>query len=157
IPLFPVFCLWAARLVTAPTLKREAARAWAAAAAVIVGLTAWTSVSCDRIMTSRDPRDQVADWLERAAPQGAPVAFATVPWFYSPPLSPYFGALAAPVRAKAADHTTRYQLRIPQQEWSPNVLNPLPDYIVLSNIESMHAVDRLRLPGPTRFVYDIPP
>src|SRR5207302_1135553 len=65
-------------------------------------------------------------------------------------------APAAPKRAEAAAQTTRFQLRIPPGEWDTSVLTPPPDYVVLSNLETMHAVNRLHEPAAVRFVQSIP-
>jgi 4-amino-4-deoxy-L-arabinose transferase-like glycosyltransferase len=158
IPVIPVFCVWAADLAAGPQPGRRAwTTAGCAAGALVMLLTGAYSGLLVRQMARRDPRDAAADALERSAPQGASIAFARIPWFESPPLSPYFGAQTAPARASAAEHTTRFQLRIPAHEWDTDVLAPPPNYVVLSNLETIHTVDRLRLRGPVRFVEAIPP
>jgi 4-amino-4-deoxy-L-arabinose transferase-like glycosyltransferase len=156
IPLFPVFCAFAARLLTASAFKPNVVRSLQALGAAVLTLTTLYTVSLVRLMTAPDPRDVTATAMDRELPQGAVVTFAKIPWFYSPPLSPDFGKMAAPQRARAAQTTTRYQLRMPAGEWDTGVLNPLPDAIVISNIETLHAVDRLHLAGPTRFMDSIP-
>jgi 4-amino-4-deoxy-L-arabinose transferase-like glycosyltransferase len=156
IPLFPVCCVLAARLVTVAYGRPQLQRALQVVGALVVALTLLYTVSLTRLMAQPDPRDVAAAAMERELPQGASVAFAKIPWFFSPPLSPYFGAPAAPVRARAAQTTPRFRLRIPTDEWDTSVLNPPPDAIVLSNIETMHDVDRLHLAAPTRFMRAIP-
>ncbi|MCW3096570.1 MAG: 4-amino-4-deoxy-L-arabinose transferase and related glycosyltransferase of family, partial [Chthonomonadaceae bacterium] len=153
LPLFPVFCLWAARFLTTLNLPGFAdLTGWV----IVPPLTLYGSYYLITCMTSPDPRDIAADFLERRAPQGASIAFATVPWFYSPPLSPRFGELAAPMRAKAAQEVTRFKLIIPHDDWDRSVLIPAPDYVVLSDIETMHPYSRLHLPAPTAFITTIP-
>ncbi len=164
IPLFPVLCVWAGRLLTAPGERqqedaaspRKASPTLVAVGALVALLTGACSVSLAHLMTLRDPRDAAADYLEKTAPQGASVAFAKVPWFFSPPLSPLFGAPAAPTRAKAAEQTTRFQLRIPAAEWDTSVLTPSPDYVVLSDLETLNAVERLHQSAAVQFVQFIP-
>jgi len=156
IPLLPVLCLWAARLLAEPFPQRRLRQALAAIGTLVALYTLLLAFSFNLSMTGRDPRDQAADYLERNAPQGASIAFARIPWFTSPPLSPLFGLPAAPQRAKAAAETTRFTLRIPPVEWDTSVLSPPPDYVVLSNLETVNAVTRLHLPGPVRFVRSIP-
>jgi 4-amino-4-deoxy-L-arabinose transferase-like glycosyltransferase len=152
LPLFPVLCVLAARLAMQPSERRPIVAAWRAVGAVVACLTlGWTLILLQPL-TGRDPRDKIADDLEKTAPNGASVAFATTPWYYSPPLSPLFGAAAPAVRARAAQETTRYQLRIPAQEWDTGVLNPPPDYVILSTLETANPVARLRLPQPIRFM-----
>jgi len=153
LPLFPVFCLWAARFLI--TIRLPVIDI--GGGLLFVGpLTLYGSAYLLLCMTTQDPRDAAAAFLERRAPQGARVAFATVPWFYSPPLSPGFGALAAPQRIEAAKQVTRFNLAIPPAEWDRSVFNPTPDYVVLSDIETMHPVSRLHLEAPTQFVGTIP-
>jgi 4-amino-4-deoxy-L-arabinose transferase-like glycosyltransferase len=156
IPLFPVFCVWAARFVFAPFPQQAVRRLVTALGSVTVLITAFLSIVLARQMSLPDPRDRAADYLEKTAPNGASVAFAKIPWFTVPPLSPLFGALAAPTRAQAAAQTTRFQLRIPPHEWDTSVLTPPPDYVVLSNLDTMHAVSRLHEPAAVRFVQAIP-
>lgn len=153
LPLFPVFCLWAGRFLTGLRLPDNAN---VAVALIVPPLTLYSSAYLLRCMAAPDPRDAAADYLERRAPQGAVIAFATVPWFYSPPLSPRFGELAAPSRAKAAQDTSRFQLRIPTSDWDRSVLMPTPDYVVLSDIETMHPYQRLHLAAPSAFITTIP-
>ncbi len=52
---------------------------------------------------------------------------------------------------------TRFQLRIPDQEWGTDVFSPLPDYIVVSNIETLHPLDRLRHPNAVAWKQAIRP
>lgn len=153
LPLFPVFCLWAARFLTTLRLPAKAdMTVWL----IVPPLTLYGSYYLVTCMTMPDPRDVTADYLEQHAPQGARIAFATVPWFYSPPLSPRFGELAASRRALAAQEVTRFKLVIPREEWDRSVLTPAPDFVVLSDIETMHPYSRLHLDAPTVFITTIP-
>ncbi len=160
LPLFPIFCLWAARFLTLPP-----GRGFNAGAGLLIvpPLTLYSSYYLLLCMTTLDPRDSAANYLESRAPQGAAVAFATVPWFYSPPLSPRFGELAAPQRVKAARENTRFKFVMPVnpqtgeiEEWSRSVLNPAPDFVVLSDIETMHPYRRLHLEAPVAFLSALP-
>jgi hypothetical protein len=156
IPIVPVLCLWAARLLVTNDFKCSGTLAYRGLGLACVLLTAAYTVTLVMSMAARDPRDVAADRLLATAPAEASIAFATVPWYYSPPLSPYFGLLAAPDRARAAADSSRFRLLVPRSEWDVSVLTPLPDYVVLSSLETMNAVERLRLPAPVRFVRDIP-
>ncbi len=157
LPLFPVFCLLAARLVCAPLSSVLMQRAAGVAGALVVIMAGGYTFSLCRLMTLPDLRDVAAAYLDAHAPQGASVAFGTVPWFYSPPLSPRFGELIADRRRLAAQEVTRYALRIPPQEWDQSVLDPLPDYVVLSDLETMHWLTRLRMDNAVRFTDKILP
>ncbi|MCW3094745.1 MAG: 4-amino-4-deoxy-L-arabinose transferase and related glycosyltransferase of family [Chthonomonadaceae bacterium] len=157
LPLFPVFCLWAARFLADLRLPGNAG--------VVVGLLVPVLPLCSSYylllcMTTQDPRDAAADYLEQHAPQGASIAFATVPWFYSPPLSPGFGELSASQRLRAAEEVTRFKLIIspkrPPEEWDKSVFDPRPNYVVLSDIETMHPHSRLHLDAPDDFIKSLP-
>jgi 4-amino-4-deoxy-L-arabinose transferase-like glycosyltransferase len=155
IPLFPVLCLLGARIATETFPRAATQRLCRVGGVAVACLTALTAVTLCMQMARTDPRDAAADALDARAPQGASIAFATVPWFYSPPLSPYFGALAAS-RRRTPLESGRYRFLIPEQEWDPAVLSPPPDVVVLSNIETMHVLDRLHQVAPTRFFAAIP-
>jgi 4-amino-4-deoxy-L-arabinose transferase-like glycosyltransferase len=150
IPILPVLCLFAARWVWSIRAKSPFVVQGVAALAALAPLAC--SLQYALTMREPDPRDRVADALEQKAKQGASIAFAKIPWFFSPPLSPLFGMPAAPQRRKAVDQTTRYQLKIASNEWDKSLLEPAPDFVVVSNLETMHAVTRLQLTEPTQFM-----
>ena len=156
IPLIPVLCVWAARLFVDTSHSVNRRKVLAVTALLVAAGTGVNTFELVRQMAGKDPRDAAADYLILHSVPGSSVAFAKIPWFYSPPLSPLFGAMAAPQRAHSAALTTQFQLRIPASEWDQSVLSPEPDYLVISNIETMHAVDRLKLPAPTAFMKAIP-
>ena len=156
LPLFPVLCLFAYRLVCEPLANLNLRRMVQAAGALTLFLTGAYMFALTQRMTQTDPRDLAAAYLSEKASPGASITFAKTPWYYSPPLSPRFGELAAPGRRRAAQEVTRYQLRIPEQEWDTSVLSPLPDYIVISNSETLHTVDRLRVPNAVAWMQAIP-
>ena len=137
LPLFPVICVLAARAIVErkPNTFGKFTFVLGMTAGVVA---AWMSVLCVGIMSGKDPRDAAADWLEKNAKSGASVAFGRIPWFTSPPLHPRFGLPAAPQRAEAVNDTSRYTFRIPSSEWDKGVLEPLPDYTIVSNLETMH-------------------
>ena len=153
IPLFPVLFLFVGRLLSGLKAKTETSSDENIRRILIVGLgvatLSDTMIFVDA-MQNRDPRDLAANYIEKNL-KGKSIAFAKTPWFYSPPLSPLLGAASALQRAKMAQ-STEYQFRLPATEWSLDVLNPLPDAVIISNFETMHEVGRLRLPEPTRFM-----
>ena len=153
LPLYPIFCLWAARFLTSLRLPGKADLILVLLVPILPLYSSHYLLLC---MTTKDPRDAAADYLEQNAPQGASIAFATVPWFYSPPLSPRFGELAAPGRARAAQEVTRFQLRIPTRDWDRSVYAAMPNYVVVSDIETMHPYTRLHLEEPSDFIKLIP-
>ena len=152
IPLFPAFSVLAARFAIAPFPRPIVGKIMAALAGVAILCAFGSSATLALQMLDADPRDEVAEYLKICAPAGATVAFAKIPWFYSPPLSALFGAPAAPLRAKAAEMTTRYHLIMPKSEWDLRVLSPTPDYLILSDLESGNAVYRLHEPAAAQFM-----
>jgi 4-amino-4-deoxy-L-arabinose transferase-like glycosyltransferase len=157
LPLFIPLTVLAARGLEAVWQKNSAGGRLRQGLFVMVALlTLLLSLGWVRRMIAPTPQDRAADYLWRVLPPGASVAFATIPWFYSPPLSPLFGLPSPVQRAKAAEEDTRFQLRIPSEEWDPSVLSPPPDAVVFSNVETMHPL-RLGLPSARRFLADIPP
>ncbi len=152
IPLFPALCLLAASASLAP-FSRSSARFIAMAFGAIAGLYCLlTSAALSRAMAAEDPRDRVADALIAKVRPGASIGFAHIPWFYSPPLSPSWGAMNADVRAHAGADPVAFQLRIPNGAWETRVLTPLPDFVVVSNIEVLTEWMRLRLPAAVEFM-----
>ncbi len=156
IPLYPAFFLLVGKLIS--DLKGNAPMRFSPSPApVLTGLliagTLGSTLTFLISMTKQDARDLAADFIEQNL-KGKTIAFAKIPWFYSPPLSPYLGAPAAPVRAKIVQ-SAEYRFRLPFSEWSLEVLSPVPDAVLLSNFETMHEETRLHLPGPTQFVEEV--
>lgn len=150
LPLFPVLCVLAARWAVS-TGRERLTTPWRFVPPLLGALTAGAvgclvTIPLLSAMRGRDPRDTVAHILESRAPAGASVAFAKIPWFFSPPLSPFFGAPSPAVRAQATTYTSRFTLWIPQTEWDLSMLQTSPDYVVVSDLETVHAVQRLRRP-----------
>ena len=155
IPLYPALCLLGARFALEPFCTgwlRKTAPIFGIFVALYTFAYAFTLV---RAFTLPDPRDVAADYLEKNAEQGASIAFAKTPWFYSPPLSLFFGAPDPRKRMAAAAEVTRFQLRIPAAEWDVSVLSPPADYVVLSSFETQHEINRLHLSEPVRFVEQV--
>lgn len=86
-----------------------------------------------------DPRLQALEWIRREVPLGARIGFATIPWFYTPPFSPYWGELQPSRRADRAREVKEYRLLVPAQEWDVNVLHQA-QVVVLSQFEVDDAV-----------------
>ncbi len=138
LPLFPVFCLFGAGIsARAGSIGRKVAVV--AYAAVSILTLCYTAVLV-KSMAGTPVQEQALAYLQKNVPDKGSIAFATVPWFYTPPVSPYFGALSAQVRRQAVAQCVRYVLRIPEKEWSTSVLTPLPNAVVLCNFETMHPV-----------------
>ncbi|MER3474726.1 MAG: hypothetical protein C4335_12000 [Armatimonadota bacterium] len=90
-------------------------------------------------MVSPDPRIRALQWIRREVLPGTPIAFATIPWFYTPPLSPYWGELQPARRAERAREVQEYRLLVPQSEWDRAVLKRA-QVVLLSQFEKDDAV-----------------
>lgn len=86
-----------------------------------------------------DPRLRALEWIRKEVPKGTRIAFASIPWFYTPPLSPYWGELPPSRRAERALEVKEYRLLVPREEWDVNVLRQA-HVVVLSQFEVDDAV-----------------
>ncbi len=158
IPLYPAMCIGVARLLAPDFISRF--RAMRAALPAVLGLCAALTLtytaSLVHAMAGQDPRDAAADAIEHAAAQGATVAFAKTPWYFSPPLSQWFGEMSAPARRKSTQ-SERYKFVLPADgtEFDAGVFNPVPDFFVISNIETINE-RRLHIPIALNFLKAIP-
>lgn len=158
IPILPVLVILGARLLTEPFPKMPRLNRILQAIGVLVVLHAgFLCVAMDHPFGVPDARGAAARWLEKNAPPGATVGFATTPWYYSPPLSPWFGAPPWPVRREAAQEMSRFQAVLPPldqngypTEWNLAVLDQNPQYVIVSNLESEDP-KRLKLPDAMAF------
>ncbi len=155
IPLLPPLCLIVGFFGSGMT--RFALIRRIGAAVVVLGVlpALHASVAYAHRMASTDPRDEAAEFIQQALPRGATIAFATTPWYWSPPLLPVF---TAPVPGAARRRLilaapSEYRLLLPRQdtEWDTRVLTEsAPDCVVISDLESQDAL-RLHLPQALEF------
>jgi len=142
LPLSPVFAVLIGRLLTESWPDRAWISRAAAGLGAAVGLaTLFHVLALDRLMTLPDARDQAYQYVMENVPAGRVIAFATTPWYYTPPLTPEFTAPSPAVRRQPTQ--TRYTLRLPAEhtEWDRAVFDPpLPDIVLLSDIESQDAL-----------------
>lgn len=154
VPILPGLALVTADLVywlatrTALVGWRRAARTAGlalAALAMASGLVA--SLAYVSLYLRHDPRDRTYEWLLANA-RGRSVGLTTVPWFYSPPVSPYN---AGPQSARAfwqhlAESPFRLQVDDPSAGGAQLLRDPAhrPAYFVISDFEYG---DPLRLRG----------
>lgn len=104
-------------------------------------------------LLSPDPRIRALQWIQREVPRGTTIAFATIPWFYTPPLSPYWGELQPAHRAERAREVQKYSLLVPNSEWDSAVLKRA-QVVVLSQFEKDDAV-RVRHAPALAFIEDL--
>jgi hypothetical protein len=152
IPILPVLVLLAAR-VSADLMRRlfsgrAAARSFGVITALVVilvtGYTLAYSLSVDRISAAPDTRDQAGEWIEQNIPLHSSIGLPTIPWFYTPPIDPYFGLVNPSERYDRVRDFTDYDLVVSQStEWDAGFLRrEAPTYVVLSEFEYE---DRLRV------------
>lgn len=152
IPLMPAACLFAALLLTEKLPQRRLDIAKVALGVVAMGFTFLCSLLLVMQMLGRDARDEAADSLEQQATQKPiTIAFARIPWFHTPPLSPYWGAVNPQSRATSQEHGN-FKFRIPTTEWDTNLLDLPSDIVLLSNYELQHEVVRLKQSRAVQFV-----
>jgi hypothetical protein len=158
LPLIPVLAAWVAALGSDPSrwMRRRTVRTLGGVlcAAGFLGEMV-LSLAFSIGMIGSDARDAARTYLERSLRPGGTVAFATTPWYWSPPLLPEF---TAPVpgsvrRRMILEAQSRFDLRLPgpDREWDVSVFHePKPDAVVVSDLESQDAF-RVRHPDAIRF------
>lgn len=142
LPILPVLCLLAGEWLE--MLGRGRRPGLSRVLAVLVALvSAHASLAYCRSMARPDARDEAAAFLRNVLDPGATIAFATVPWYWSPPLSPVF---TAPVPGQARRRmilaeSNPFVLRLPSEnrEWDEMALAGA-DAVVVSDLEAQDAV-----------------
>lgn len=136
LPLFPVFAVMFTQLCF--TCKERYSRQGKSVFVLVLLATGIYTFSLVRCMATTPPQDSSASFIRANVPLKGTVAFASLPWFYSPPLSPLFGAPDPANRKQAAAECKRFTLVLPFSDWDESVLSPTPDAVVVSNFETMH-------------------
>ena len=151
IPLLPVLAILGARvsvdlvgrLWAGGLLARLAGYLAAIVLSLAIVCTAAYSVAIDAVFVRPDTRDLAAAWVRRNVPRGSSIGLPTIPWFYTPPLDPYFGLLEPAERYERVKEFTDYVLVVSESEWNAGFLRrESPDYVILSEFEYR---DRLRI------------
>ncbi|HEY3333326.1 MAG TPA: glycosyltransferase family 39 protein [Capsulimonadaceae bacterium] len=153
-PILPVLALWGARFVvdwgrTALTMRVTSTLYVAATLGSMAAITAWLIGP----MTGVDPRDRTAADIIARNPAPATIGFATVPWFWTPALNPYF-TLPGPGQWRKFASETKVPSRLVFDDSVPFNVDMLardkPDLVLLSEYE-YH--DRLRLNDPAAVAF----
>jgi 4-amino-4-deoxy-L-arabinose transferase-like glycosyltransferase len=158
IPLLPILSLWAARVLLDPALFRSKAPKWAGStlSGAVALFTLVSAVFLLEPMSQVDPRDRAEKWLAANVSPTTSMAMPVVPWFWSPPLSPYFALpgvgqwLTAPM---GADLASRLGIDPdnPPKPFDPTLLvREKPAVVVMSEYEYF---DRLRIDDPDAVHY----
>lgn len=151
IPLLPILALWTGRFVAdLSRLKATAPRRAAVTLGALVALlTLGDCCLIVRPMTIPDNRDVALERINSLAP--ATIGFAVMPWFETPPVSPYF---ATPLRGGWRESLTPLEARrivYAGQDWDVNLLQTAhPDLVVLSEYDYR---DALRVHDPAALAY----
>jgi len=156
LPLFPPLAILAG--VGATTLwqtlspRRSARFALAACLTLAAAYTLAYAAALDGLFVQQDPRDRAATWAASYLAPGTRIALPTVPWFYSPPLSPGFGNLRRSERLESIKQS-RYKLVVDgSRDWNAALLRAArPEYIIVSDYEETDAI-RANAPGAREYM-----
>jgi len=97
-----------------------------------------------------DPRDQARAWLQPQLRHGTTVALITLPWFYTPPISPFNGGLKSLWGFESWQREALYKVVVTGWDWG-TAQKRKPDFFVVSEFETREEV-RLHLPEPRTFL-----
>ena len=151
-PLLPVlvvsavYALERLREASAPRLGKWGAMiAPAALGGACFVLTIWYTGQMVGIMMAPDVRDRAADWLRANVNRSTKIGLASVPWYFTPPITPFNGGL----RSLAEFHNWQQEkppYHVIVVGWDTAALRRArPDYFVVSDAEY---ADLLRLHRP---------
>ncbi len=151
-PILPILVVLAARvsvdlmrrLFSGRAIARSVGAVTALAIVLVIGYTFAYSMAIDRVFVSADTRDQAVDWIRQNVPLHSSIGLPAIPWFYTPPIDPYFGMVKADERYMHICEFTDYDLVVSRSnEWDAAFLQrEAPQYVVLSQFEY---TDRLRV------------
>ena len=160
IPILPVLAVFAARVSADLVRRLGSGRTFARCVGylvvlilvAVIGYTLFFSLAIDRTYASTDTRDLASDWIARSIPLGSKIGLPTIPWFYTPPLDPYFGLPTAEERYERVAEFTDYDLIVSETtEWDAKFLErESPEFVILSEFEYE---DRLRVHDPSAAAY----
>lgn len=159
IPVLPVLTILAARavcrlyerLVAGELIVHLARYALTLILIAIVVYTLAYSIVVDLTFARTDTRDAAVTWVRRNVPVGMSIGLPTCPWFYTPPLDPFFGLPDPSDRKDRVSEFTDYVLVLGERDWSAGLLSTVqPDYVMMSEFEYY---DVLRVKDPNALAY----
>ena len=152
IPLLPILALWNGRLLadgfrlTRPRLRENAK--WAAVSVLL--LTFWYTSLLIGPMSEVDVRDRALNQVE-TLPEHQTVAFASQPWFSTPPLSPYFSMPKPGGWREFTSPEVRERIVYEGKDWDRDLLKARrPDAVVVTEYDY---ADTLRQKNPIVLEY----
>jgi len=159
IPMFPVLTILAARAVCRLYERFMAGELFVhlaryALTLILIAIVVYTlaySIVIDLTFARADTRDAAASWVRRNVPVGMSIGLATHPWFYTPPLDPFFGLPDPRDRKERVSEFTDYVLVLGERDWNAGLLKTVqPDYVMMSEFEYY---DVLRVKDPNALAY----
>lgn len=155
-PLLPFLTLWSARLLNDLIAAKSRYVSLLGSGLALVVWFASMSIANDyvRPMEKVDPRDRAYQWLNSNGYATQPVGFATMPWFYTPPVEPDFGWSGRGGWISLPFNYAGWQSRVDYRgkDWDMTVLDvDKPPVVVLSQYEYKDAI-RLRKPAALTFL-----
>ncbi len=123
--------------------KKIAGNAWAALCFASALFTFLYAVDLTKLFTGDDPRDQAYRWMQKNIPYSSSIAFPTIPWFYSPPVTRETTALDPFERYQSLSNSQDGWILLAKSntEFDESLLQGKPAYVVVSDFEY---IDRLR-------------
>lgn len=118
--------------------------------AVIVYTLAY-SIVVDLTFARTDTRDAATSWVRQNVAEGMSIGLATCPWFYTPPLDPFFGLPDPRDRKERVAEFMDYVLVLGERDWNAGLLRAVqPDYVMMSEFE-YHDVLRVKDPNALQY------
>ncbi|MCS7223381.1 MAG: glycosyltransferase family 39 protein [Armatimonadetes bacterium] len=154
-PLLPLIALWSARAVEASSLGKGIGRRLNE---VLLGLCVFSVLlsgwAVNSLFAGPDPRNEAADWVMRQVKENRSdlpitIAFHDVPWFYTPPITPFNGGSKTKEGFEAWTKEAPFPVRLVGFDWE-NIREAQPVLFIASDFE-YHDPLRLRLPEAVRF------
>jgi hypothetical protein len=153
IPLLPILALWTGHLLAEVSrLPRPAVRngLLGISGVALAAALAWT-VQLVLPMAGVDPRDAALARVAQLASPSARVGFAAMPWFGTPPFSPYFSAPQRGAWQRVISPSEAARIVYNGKDWDAGLLETQkPDVVVLSEYDYL---DALRLKDPVAQSY----
>lgn len=160
IPILPVLVLFVGGWLGEPHAEARALRrAVRALGALAVMMTVLITMALCSTMAGGDARDAARAYVASHLPSGSIIAFATTPFYYTPRLTPAFGAptSGSARRQLILEGAGPFVFRLPAQdtEWDESVLAaPKPDAVIVSDLETQDA-ERLHYLPAVHFLQQV--
>lgn len=145
IPLLPILALWVGRMAAAGTrLPQPSWRRWfCGAVAVVLGCTLVDAGWLVHAMADTDSRDEALTWIKAHASAKATFGFASMPWFGTVQISPYFSMPEPGAWQTWTSPAEAARYIYAGQGWDLALLKSAnPDFVILSEFDYDDALRR---------------